>query len=292
MPNPRFLQTAERWMNKDVPEVRTQRAKSTPKASNVGGVSYPDLPTETHIFSYDGQHGQFFQELLAKSNERFRGTRAEIPTDKKGEVKNMYAAKRMALVSTISANPNLRNYGLLPITPMQDECLLKEGRLQDPSKYWEDLGLLLYDTSSNGYNPKESAALKEDIARHRSELGLSQSDLEERLVVINAGGEPDSSMRFGVKPIIVPGITIVYPHEILNQTGKNHKFDYGLTKGLPSFSQVGNGKRTLYMPSETSDIGLRVLYRDGDLGLNAWDWVLADDFEFGRVNFAPQARAP
>jgi len=292
MPNPRFLQTAERWMNKDAPEVRTQRVKSTPKTSNVNGANYPDLPAETHIFSYDGQHGQFFQELLAKSNERFKGTRVEIPTGKKGEVKNMYAAKRMALVSTIADNPNLRNYGLLPITPMQDECLLKEGRLQDPSKYWEDLGLLLYDTSPNGYNPKESVALKEDLIRHRSELGLSQSDLEERLVIVNAGGEPDSSMRFGVKPIIVSGITIVYPHEILNQTGKNHKFDYGLIKGLPSLSQVGNGKRTLYMPSETSDIGLRVLYRSWVLVLLAGDWDLAVDFEFGRVNFAPQARAP
>ncbi len=275
-------------MNKDVPEVRTQRAKSIPKASNVGGVSYPDLPNETYIFSYDGQHGQFFQELIANSNERFRGTRAEILTGKRGEVKNMYAVKRMALVSTIAANPNLRNYGLLPITPMQDECLLKEGRLQGSSKYREDLGLLLYDTSSNGYNPKESAALKEDIARHRSELGLSQSDLEERLVVVNAGGEPDSSMRFGVKPIIVPGITIVYTHEILNQTGKNHNFDYGLTKGLPSLSQVGNGKRTLYMPSETSDIGLRVLYRFRILGLSARNWDLVVDDVFGRVNFAPQ----
>jgi len=292
MVNKIFLETAERWKNKDLPDERTQRDKLDIQDSNVGRINYLDLPIETFIFSYDGQHGQFFQELIAKSNERFKGTRAEIPTGKSGEVKNMYAAKRMALISTIAANPNLRKYGLLPITLMQDESLLKEGRLQNPSSYWEDLALLLYDISSKGYNPKESVALKEDIARHRVELGLSQSDLEKRLVVVNVGAESDKSMGYGVKPIIVPGITIVYTHEILNQTGKNHKFDFGLDRGLPSVSQVGSGNRTLYMPDEKSDIGLRVLYRDGLLGLGAWDGDLADDDGAGRVNFAPQARAP
>jgi hypothetical protein len=290
MTNPRFLQTAERWMNHELPTERTQRVK-TPNVSGTN-MRYSDLPKENFPFSYDGLHGQFFQELIAKSNEKFKGTRAEIPTGSSGEVKNMYATKRMALVSTIATNSNLRSYGLFPITPMQDESLLKENRLGNPRDYWEDLALLLYDTSSKGYNPNESVTLREEIINHRTDLGLSQSDLEERLVVVNAGGEPDSRMKFGVRPVVIPGITIAYPHEVLSQTGKNHLFNYGLDRGLPSVSELGNGKRTLYMPSEKTDIGLRVLYRDRDLYLGAGIEDLADDGGFGRVNFAPQAQTP
>ena len=46
------------------------------------------------------------------------------------------------------------------------------------------------------------------------------------------------------------------------------------------------------MPDEKSDIGLRVLFRSWNLGLFAGFRVLADDDDAGRVNFAPQARAP
>ena len=251
-------------------------------------VNFPDIPTESFLMSYDGTHGDYFQELISKVNERFSGTRAEIPTGTSGEVKNMYAIKRMALVSTIANNPSLQSQGFYPITPMQDESLLKAGKLPDPSKYWEDLALLLYDT--NGENQKESQALKESIVQHRTDLGLSQSDLEKRLVIVNAGGEPDQNMNYGVKPIIIPGITLVYPHEILDKTVENHKFEYGLDKGFPAVSEIGNGTRTLYMPSG-DNIGLRALYRGGNLDLDARGEDLADSNGSGRVNFAPQARS-
>lgn len=287
MPNPRLIELAERQKNIDLPKgkiVRNQQKNQNPVAFQ--NVVFPDLPSESFIFSYDGPHKDYFQELIAKSNEKFKGTRAEIPTGKKDEVKNMYAVKRMALISTIINNPNLRNYNLLPITPMQSEFLLKESKLPHPEKYWEDLALLLYDT--NGENQKEAHALREDIIRHKSELGLSQSNLESRLVIVGAGAEPDKNMNYGVKPIIIPGITLVYPHEVLNKTGENHKFDYGLDKGLPSVAQVGNGSRTLYMPNG-DNIGLRVLYRNWVLDLNAWDWNLVDSNDNGRVNFARSA---
>ncbi|MBN1377463.1 hypothetical protein JW949_04000 [Candidatus Woesearchaeota archaeon] len=52
------------------------------------------------------------------------------------------------------------------------------------------------------------------------------------------------------------------------------------------------GSRTLYMPDETKNIGLRVLYRYGNLGLDARGWDLAYSGDDGRVNFAPQGRTP
>ena len=77
--------------------------------------SFPDSPTESFIMSYDGTHGDYFQELIIKVNAVYSGTKAEIPTiDEKGkpligEVQNMYSIKRMALVSAIASNPNLQS---------------------------------------------------------------------------------------------------------------------------------------------------------------------------------------
>ena len=288
MVNKRFLKTAERWMNKDAPVERTATQPRAQNPTAVQNVSFPDSPSESFLMSYDGTHGAYFQELISKVNERFSGTRAELPIGTSGEVQNMYAIKRMALVSTIVNNPSLQNQGFYPITPMQDESLLKAGKLPDPSRYWEDLALLLYDT--NGNNPKEAQALKESIIQHRTDLGLSQNDLEKRLVIVNAGGKVDSDMPHGVKPIIIPGITQVYQHEVLEKVGEDPSFDgYGLNGGLPLLNQLGSGSRTLYMPDETSNIGLRVLYRYRDLDLGAGDGDLAYSNEDGRVNFARSA---
>jgi hypothetical protein len=290
MPNPRLIQTAERWMNKEVPVVKSRPQQQDQSIIQPAqNILYPDLPSDVFTLSYDGPHKDFAQELISKSNEMFAGTSAEIPAGTSGEVKNMYNARRMALVTAISKSSSLRNYGFLPITPMQDECLLREEKLQNPGSFWEDLALLLYDTE--GQNPKEAGFLRENIKQHRNELGLSKSDLEKRLVVVNPGAETDKDMSCGVKPIIISGITQVYAHDILNKTGENHKFDYGLDRGLPSVSQIGNGKRTLYMPTENSNIGLRVLCRYRDLNLVAWDWDLSYASEAGRVSFAPQGLA-
>ena len=287
MVNKRFLEIAERQKNSSLPAEKIITPSKSRSPTAIQNASFPDLPAESFLMSYGGTHGAYFQELIAKVNEVYSGTRAEIPVGTSGEVQNMYAIKRMALVSTITNNPSLQNQGFYPITPMQDESLLKDGKLPNPSKYWEDLALLLYDT--NGNNPQEAQALKESIIQHRTDLGLSQSDLENRLVIVNAGGEVDSSMPHGVKPIIIPGITQVYTHEILNKTEESHKFEYGLDRGLPAVSEIGNGDRTLYMPSG-DNIGLRVLYRDGDLDLDARDDDLANSGSSGRVTFAPQGQ--
>ncbi len=286
MVNKNFLKMAERQKNSSLSNERI--------VTSIKNTNSPDLPTESFIMSYDGIHGNYFQELIAKLNKVYSGTGAEIPAGTSGEVKKMYSIKRMALVSTIANNPSLQSQRLYPITPIQHELLLKVGKLPDSNKsfyedfYWEDLALLLYDTTGN--NSQEAQALKESIIQHRTDLGLSQSDLESRLVIVNAGGEVDLSMPHKVKPIIIPGITQVYIHEVLDKTGENHKFEYGLDRGLPTVSKIGNGSRTLYMPNETCDVGLRVLCRFGDSDLYAWKTHLDNFISDGRVTFAPQVQ--
>ena len=275
---------AERMKNSSLPVERVQSVKSATPIP-VQNASFPNLPDASFIFSYNGPLESYFQELIAKVNEKFNGTGAEIPAGTSGEIKG-HLIKRMALVSTIYNNPQLKSTNLYPITATQSEYLLQAGKLTNPENNWEEFGMILYDKSSSGYNPKEAQAIYDSLKAHRTDLSLSESDLENRLIIVNPGAEVDSSMPHGIKPIIIPGITQVYQHEVLEKVGEDPSFDgYGLKGGLPLLNQLGSGSRTLYMPSETSDIGLRVLCRDRGLGLSARGDDLANSNSDGRVNF-------
>ena len=262
-------------------------------AGVVTGISSVNMPSKiassyevtkaksSFILSYD----DYGKELIAKSNEIFQGTKAEIKVDNlqdNKEISNMYIFKRLPLITAIYRNQQLRSLNQWPITPLQSEQLLKQGKLPKPKKYWEDLALILYDV--NGTNPNEAKALLESLKKHRTDLGLSNSDLESRLLIVNAGLEKDSSMPHGVKPVILPGLTKVYPHETLSRIEADHKFGYGLNNGLPSLSQLSQGERTLYMPLNNENIGLRVLVRVMGLDLTARDVGLVSSDAGGRVN--------
>jgi len=288
MVNKNFIKMAERMKSSSLPNEKIQPLEQ--KVQNpvpIQNVNFQDSPSESFLMSYDGLQGAYFQELIAKVNEVYAGTKAEIPTGTSGEVQGNLI-KRMGLISTIANDSNLRSMGLYPITATQSEALLKDGKLTNPKNNWEDFGMVLYDT--NGKNPKEAQAIYNSLKGHRQDLGLSESDLENRLIIVNPGVEIDSSMSYGVKPIIISGITQVYQHEILEKVGENPNFNgYGLNGGLPSINQLGSGSRTMYMPDETENIGLRVLFRYGDLGLYARVSDFADSGSYGRVNFARSA---
>ncbi len=300
MPNPRFLKLAERLRNDVTPAGKPEgdnRGEGERGKTPVGRTSFPESVESSSIFQYDA----FGIPIIRKANEYFAGTKAEIPLKEgilgsgigrsSGEVPNMYVLKRLALVTALHYDPSLRNGNMWPITPGQSELLLRDNKLPDPKRYWEDLGLILYDTTGSTNN-KEARALAESIQANRIELGLSPSEANSRLVVVNAGLAKDVDMPHGVKPIILPGTTFVYSHDLLHKTGTNSSFEYGTARGLPPFSGLGKGTRTLYMPNENSDIGLRVLFRGGNLSLYAWYGDLTDGDEGGRVNFAHQGDVP
>ena len=285
MVNKRFLQTVERWKNSSLPAERNQQTKTTTKSPETN-TNFSNNVSDSFIFSYDGPHKDYFQELISKHNKVYSGTGAEIPAGSSGEIQG-HLVKRMGLITTIYNNSQLKSANLWPITPSQSEALLKDGKLTKPEDNWEDLGIVLYDRSENGENQKEAQALYESLKKHRQDLSLSQSDLENKLIIINAGAEVDLGMSHRVKPIILPGLTQVYQHEVLEKVGEDPDFDgYGLNGGLPLLNQLGSGSRTLYMPDETEDIGLRVLYRGRGLGLGAGGGGLASSNGNGRVNFA------
>jgi hypothetical protein len=293
MPNPRLIQTAERWMNKEVPIVREKEKVVEPKNQEVStSVGFPDNVASSFILSYDGPHKDFAQELIAKSNEMFAGTSAEIPSGRTGEVEKMHILKRLGLITALHRNTQLRSTNLYPITPAQSEYLLMREKLTNPSNNWEDLALILYDHSESGENPQEANALYQEISKHRQDFGLSKSDLEKKLIVVNAGIKRADGMPYGVCPIVLPGLTQVYTHEVLDKVGEDLNFEgYGFKGGLPLIKQLEKGDRTLYLPDETENIGLRVLCRYRDLDLDAGDRGLSYADEAGRVSFAPQGLA-
>ncbi len=289
MVNPRFLELAKRLGNKDLPKEKTPKEKSK---IIIPSMKLSKIAEDPFILTYD----QFGKELITKSNELFSGTQAEIPTENLGdgeEIPNIYMLKRLALITAMYMNPQLRlrRANAWPITPEQSELLLKEGKLPTPEKNWEDLALILYDRSEDGENPAEAKAIYESLKKHRKDLGLSESDLESKLIIVNAGLEVDNDMQYNVKPIVLPGLTQIDMHPVLEKVGKDYSFEYGLENGLPAEKELGKGDRTLYMPDETEDIGLRVLFRNEDLDLGAGDGNLVSSSSDGRVNFARQGVA-
>ncbi len=256
-------------------------------------VVFPDKIKDISIFSYDGSHREFYQELIAKANKLFGGTSFYIPTEINGRVKSISPLERFGLITTIYKNPQLRSHNFWPITPTQSEHLVEAGVFAHYS-YPEGLGLLLYNTSPEGYNPQESKALRNSLQQHKQELGLSNSDLKARLVIVNPGIEEDFSMPYGLKPIVLPGVTKAYTHEVLEKAGERAFYfnGYGLKGGLPLLNQLDRGSRILYIPSETKIIGLRALFRYRNLNLDSWVGSLFYSGADCLVTFAPQGATP
>lgn len=144
--NPRALEFADKWGNESLPEDRGRNPTKQKQNQTVIPTQFPTSVDSSFLLEYD----DFGRELITKSNEMFRGTKAEIPIKNggflkgksEGEVPNMYITKRLALITTIANNSQLRSGNVYPITPLQSEMLFRDGKLPKPDKYWEDLGLL------------------------------------------------------------------------------------------------------------------------------------------------------
>lgn len=251
------------------------------------------------ILKYDS----YGREPISKSNESFKNTGAEIS---KGENKEAigYELQRLALTTTVYNDKQLQSCGFWPITPLESELFLKQNKLlididkqsgekiylsQKNIAYWECLALFLYGES--GENPEEANSLYNSIKQHQKELGLSNLNLKEGLLVINAGLEKDSSMPHGVKPIILPGLTEVYIHPILQKIKSDREFkrtfEYGLEYGLPSINELGKGERELLcsLSYDQKSIGLRVLCRDHLSRLDVGYCHLVIGNPYGRITF-------
>ena len=284
MVNRNLLRIAERLGN-DIKEKNKLESK----------VSLPDLGKNPFILS----NNEFGREVVRKTNERFEGTRAEIhlkdpfqmrDLEEGEELCNLYMFKRLGMVTTIYHDKNLRSANLWPITPLQSELLLKEGNSPNKGKYGEDLALVLWN--KRVINEEYAKALHESLKKYKEELCLSYSNLSSELLIINAGLEKDDSMEFGVKPVVLEGLTKAYTHEIFSfETDWYAKFSFGHRYGLPFLGELG-GNRTLYLRNHHSDFrenhGLRTLTRDKITNLHANGLCLVHNYSDEKVTFVKQ----
>ena len=252
---------------------------------------------------------EFSRELMRRSNKDFSGTKAVIPLKKKdGIVYGVSMLQRSALISTLSKYEDLKSENFWPVTPAQSEEMWKNGTWIPwiPNNFdrgeEESLALILYDIST--YEGKKMA---ESILGAKEEFGVRKVDLESPLVVVNSGLKRDEISNYGVSPIVLPGVTQVYTHEIFEKmrdkgnlledfcctygNNKVHRFDnsIGTEKGLPKLKSLKwdteRNSREIYIP-KWSENGLLALCKTINYNLmGAEDW---DNLSSAVVTFLPQ----
>jgi hypothetical protein len=256
MTNPRFLQTAERWMNNEPPKTRVPPKK--PKTQMF-------VPSGNEIdFSFlEGSEGErIFGEYQARANRDYQNVAALSKLNFSDNV-----VKGSNPFSFVLLNQILREEGMWVARPADlEKCLNEKGiNLKDT---YGDSGLVL----RSGGEPNEYLA-------RQLEMQVRQRGNLQYPVMIPLAGlnlEPDSYSPYSLGFKLTDSAELIYAPQF------DHKNDYAKfnntdEKGLPIFDKKGS--RTLY----TGKGGLRRLYRNWGLSLGARIEVLTDDDGFGRV---------
>ncbi|MFZ5955213.1 MAG: hypothetical protein ACOYT4_02210 [Nanoarchaeota archaeon] len=222
------------------------------------------------------EYRQYSKELIIKYNEHFGNTPLKIKmiSDNRGEAQAVNILRRFGLMHTIYNNLQLRSYNLWPISQTESEIFLR-GKNFSSTDYIEELGLALFDLTPSGANSMEAKEIFKILANSKKLLKLTQDDLESRLIIENLGIEKDHNSYLGFKFQILPGVSNIYTHEILYETGRDIYFSYGLKKGFPLINEINvSKKRILFMPEERmvedsfSNIGLRIISRYNSFALD------------------------
>ena len=249
MANPRFLQTAQRWMNKEAPSKRAQ-----PPTNNA---------------NYSFLEGNFGRQVLEKYNQ--------LAQD---EYQNASVLQKLSFADDVVKGSNpfafallnrvLQNYGKWVARPADLERALEEGTI-DLNGTYGDSGLVL--RSENDPNEHLAKNLASQVKRKGYNVG------GDTIMIPLAGLRLvyDSSSPHDLVFQLTDSAEIIYAPQ-LNKTNHGKKFNHADGKGLPTFED--SGSRTLYSDEEN---GICRLYRDWDLDLYAWDWDLADSGSDGRV---------
>jgi len=214
--------------------------------------SFPDIPEEVMPLQMD----EFGSELINKVNKEFANTGGEIK-----DVDKLTIYHRMAVISTLYKDRALKSAKVWPITPLQSERLIWVGNIpNDKSK--EDLALVIYGANDSNEPNCEKTSLVEGVRAHARGLGLDNDDFKYPLLIVNPGAKVDASLESGILPVILPGLTQVYPHKTL-LWGGTHRFRYGLENGLPARNTL-SGDRILSVPSHMDTRPVYLLSRLGN----------------------------
>ncbi len=270
MPNPRFLKTAERWMNKEAPSERVQHITPVSNLSQNTG-NFTDNAT------YSFLEGDFGRQVLEEYNQLVQG-----------EYQNASALQKLSFADNVVKGSNpfaftllnrvLHNHGRWVARPADLERALKQGAIDLRGTYGDSALVLRDENSKNEY-----------IARRLGDqLRQKGHSLDRDTIMIPLAGlelEYDASSPHDLTFQLTENSEIITASQ-LNKSYHGKKFNKGDEKGLPIFED--DGSRTLY----SNEDGLCRLYRGRDLGLNARDGSLANSDEDGRVIVCAEGTSP
>ncbi len=257
MPNPRFLQTAERWKNKEIPTEREKKQRPIKQKT----------PFATGNVNYSFLEGNSGKQILEEYNQRV-----------KADYKDSSALKVLSFADNVVQGSNPFAFVLLNkiltqqkmriATPADLERALEKEAINLRDTYG-DSGLVL----RGGGEPNQYLA--RDLINQVKQKGSLQYPLMIPLEGLDL--KYDSNSPHNLSFQLTDFSELIYASQ-LNKINQSKKFNRADEQGLPIFED--NGSRTLY---SNEDGGLCRLCRGGVLGLVAGDWYLASSGDYGRV---------
>lgn len=257
MPNPRFLQTAQRWKNPSLPTEKTQPVTPIQQSSHlINNVSYSFL------------EGTFRRQVL---NEYYSLVQSEY--------QNASALQKLSFAYKVVKGSNpfvfvlldrvLQNHGKWVARPIDLEKALEKGVINLNGTYG-DSGLVLRSVS----NPNEYLA--NNLATQVKSKGYTVGRDTVMIPLAGLRLAYDVNSPHNLSFQLTDSSEIIYAPQ-LNKTNQGKKFNHTNEQGLPVFE--GGGSRTLY----SNENGLCRLFRDWNLDLCAGYEDLAYSNSGGRV---------
>ncbi len=256
MPNPRFLKTAERWKNDEVPKEREKK-----DIINLGPASFN---SENVQYSFlDGSYGKSvlekYNKEVGKNYNDTNALRVLAFSDNLVKGSNPFAFTLL--------NKILKEDGAWVARPADLERALSEQAINLRDTYGDSALVLRSEGDLNGY-------LAKDLVQKINKKSNFQYPLMIPLIGLDLEYDNNSPHKLAFN--LTDSTELIHTPQFENQNdGK--KFDKADEKGRPIFDR--NGSRTLY----TGEGGLRRLYRSRDLYLVARNWDLDYSDGSGRV---------
>ena len=265
MPNPRFLKTAERWMNKDAPSERTQPV--TPVQQS------PPLMNNASYSFLEGIEGQ---AILDEYNQRvsgdYQGASALNVLSFADNVLKGSNPFAFVLLNKILTQKKMRI-----ATPADLERALEKEAINLKGTYGDSGLVLRSDGDPNQY-------LAKDLVNQVKQRGSLQFPLMVPLAGLDLRYDANSPHKLSFQ--LTDFAELIYAPQ-LNKSNHSKKFNGADEKGLPVFED--SGSRTLY---SNEDNGVCRLYRNRDLVLVARGRGLAISNSDGRVIVCAEGTSP
>ena len=257
MPNPRFLQTAERWKNKEIPTEREKKQRPVKQKT----------PFFTGNVNYSFLEGDFGKNVLEEYNQRvskdYQGASALNVLSFADNV-----VKGSNPFAFILLNKILTQQKIRIATPADLERALEKEAINLRDTYGDSGLVLRSDSEPNEY-------LARDLINQFKQRGSLQYPLMIPLAGLDL--KYDSNSPHNLTFQLTDFAELIYAPQ-LNKTNHGKKFNRADEQGFPIFED--SGSRTLY---SDKDGGLCRLYRDWGLVLSARDGYLAYSDDCGRV---------